>query len=82
MAYVRPNAKTKKQLKELVASGTSVEVYQPGGMFGLTLTPERDTRTGRTYNTASVEGPHYPEPHRWYAVVEVDDNYRVTRVVQ
>jgi hypothetical protein len=72
MAYVRPNAKTKKQLKELVASGTSVEVYQPGGMFPLTV------HNGRV----SIEGPHYPEPHRWYAVVEVDDNYRVTRVVQ
>mgnify|MGYP003347318056 CR=1 FL=1 len=25
------------------------------------------------YGTAFLEGPHYPEPHRWYAQVEVRD---------
>ena len=26
-----------------------------------------------TNGTAYVEGPHYPEPHKWYAKVEVKD---------
>ena len=63
MAYVDPNFKTKKALKEAVAAGQCVTVFQPGGMFALTL------REGRF---ATIEGPHYPEPHRWYAQVEVE----------
>ncbi len=55
MAYVSPNYKTKKALKEALASGVSVRVYQPG--LG---TIPRD-------GSVSLEGPHYPEPHRWYA---------------
>lgn len=55
MAYVEGNPKTKKQLKEMVASGKPVGVYAPG----LGTVPEN----GRV----SLEGPHYPEPHRWYA---------------
>jgi hypothetical protein len=27
----------------------------------------------------AVEGPHYPEPHRWYAEVQVTDG-RITSV--
>lgn len=71
MAYVNPNFATKKALKEAVGNGDRVTVFQPGGMFELTV------RNGRT----SVEGPHYPQPHRWYAVVEVGPGNVVTRVV-
>jgi hypothetical protein len=60
MAYVDPNYKTKKALKEAVAAGVPVSVYQPGGMFP-------DPGDG----TVAVEGPHYPAPHSWYATVEV-----------
>jgi hypothetical protein len=55
MAYVDPNFKTKKQLKEALAQGKSVAVFQPG----LGSIP----RNGRI----ALEGPHFPEPHRWYA---------------
>ncbi len=55
MAYVSPNYKTKKQLKEALEAGKNVEVYQPG----LGTIPEN--------GTVYLEGPHYPEPHRWYA---------------
>jgi len=55
MAYVSPNFRTKKALKEALASGRSVSVYQPG----LGTVPDN----GRI----ALEGPHYPEPHRWYA---------------
>lgn len=58
MAYVEPNFRTKKALKLALADGQPVSVYQPGP-FG----PEV-TATGTVY----LEGPHYPAPHRWYAV--------------
>jgi hypothetical protein len=61
MAYVDPNFKTKKALKEAVAEGKLVMVFSPGP-FGC-------NRNG----TESVEGPHYPEPHKWYASVTVVD---------
>jgi hypothetical protein len=55
MAYVSPNFKTKKALKEALAKGESVEVFQPG----LGTVPFN--------GTICLEGPHYPQPHRWYA---------------
>ena len=58
MAYVSPNFKTKKALKEALTAGKRVTVFQPGGMFELDVGPE-----GKVY----LEGPHYPEPHKWYA---------------
>ncbi len=57
--YVRPNFKTKKALKEAVAAGERVEVFSPG--------PFPAQENGRE----SVEGPHYPKPHSWYAQVTV-----------
>jgi hypothetical protein len=57
--YTSKNFKTKKQLKEAVASGAQITVYSPG-----VGNPVRDGRE-------TVEGPHYPEPHRWYATVEL-----------
>ena len=60
MAYVEPNFRTKKALREAVAAGQVVTAYQPGP-FGPTL------RDGKNF----VEGPHYPAPHTWYAEVEL-----------
>ena len=60
MAYTRRNFATKKAFKAAFAAGETIEVFQPGP-FG----PE--VRDGN----AAIEGPHYPEPHRWYASVEV-----------
>ena len=57
--YVSPNFKTKKALKDAVAEGFRVEVFNPG--LGGQPTDGRH----------SVEGPHFPEPHRWYAEVIV-----------
>ena len=67
MAYVSPNFKTKKALKEAVASGKRVTVFQPG----LGTVPS----TGMI----AVEGPHYPEPHRWYASL-VLENSKIVKV--
>ncbi len=63
--YVEPNFKTKKALKEAVASGSKVRVYSPG--------PYPAKQNGIEY----VEGPHYPQPHTWYAEVQVKDGYVV-----
>lgn len=65
--YTSINFKTKKELKEAVAQGRSVTIFQPGGIFN---PPEASpSYTGR----ATVEGPHYPKPHTWYAQVEVKE---------
>lgn len=58
MAYVDPNFKTKKDLIQAVKQGKAVYVFQPG--MGQV---EVD-------GVNSVEGPHFPEPHRWWARVE------------
>jgi len=67
--YVLPNFKTKKELKEAVARGEAISLWQPGP-FG-----------GNEPNNAvvGVEGPHFPKAHSWYARVTVVDG-KVTKV--
>jgi len=67
--YVSPNFKTKRELKEAVAHGKEVMVFQPG-LFGDSKLKNRD---------CCVEGPHYPKPHTWYARVTVTDG-KITKV--
>jgi len=61
VAYVDPNFKTKKALKEAVAKGEPVYVFSPGP-FGC-----------KADGTEFIEGPHYPQPHTWYAQVTVEN---------
>lgn len=61
--YTHTNFKTKKALKEAVAKGEKVTYYQPGPFGG------NEIRDGQI----AVEGPHYPEPHKWYAECTVKD---------
>ena len=71
--YTVTDYPTKKALKEAIARGDEVRIYQPGGFFD---PPEASpTYTG----TAYLEGPHYPKPHRWYATATVEQG-RVTSV--
>jgi hypothetical protein len=70
MAYAEINFKTKKALKEAVkisnenaAQNTKVRAYQSG------LGPDLSNYTGRV----SLEGPHYPANHNWYATCEMKD---------
>uniref|UniRef100_A0A6M3LB98 Uncharacterized protein n=1 Tax=viral metagenome TaxID=1070528 RepID=A0A6M3LB98_9ZZZZ len=59
--YTMTDFKTKKQLKETIARGQKLRIYQPGGVFA---PPEAaPDYTGKAYR----EGPHYPKPHTWYA---------------
>ncbi len=67
--YTSTNFKTKKALKEALSKGHVINTYQPGGMFP----PLTDGET-------TIEGPHYPQPHRWYARVVVRDSV-VVRVL-
>ena len=67
MTYASINFRTKKAFREAVESGREVRLWNPG--LGA---PKSD-------GSESVEGPWYPEPHRWYANVEVREG-RVTKV--
>jgi len=71
MAYARINFKTKKALKEAVEAakkgGPPVEAYQPGP-FGPDLSDGK----------VAIEGPHYPQPHKWYAQATVKDGVVVS----
>jgi hypothetical protein len=63
--YCSPNYKSKKELKEAVAAGKTVTVFQPNGdMFGV---------TPPTNGKVALEGPHYPQPHKWYATATIQD---------
>ncbi|MBX9623812.1 MAG: hypothetical protein K2X82_08350 [Gemmataceae bacterium] len=64
------NFRTKKALKEAVASGTPVTVYQPNP-FGFLVAALTDGEQ------VALEGPHYPEPHRWYATARVSAAGRI-----
>lgn len=62
MAYATINFKTKKALKEAVEAakngkGAPVGAFQPGPFGDGTVAD----------GTVCIEGPHYPQPHRWYA---------------
>jgi hypothetical protein len=67
MAYATGNPRTKAELKRRVAAGDEVRVFSVGFSE-----PEQD---GVEY----IEGPQYPQPHRWYAQVTVEGG-RITGV--
>ena len=69
MSYTRQDFKTKKALKEAVASGQQIRCFQPG------LGPDLTNFTGTVY----LEGPHYPKPHTWYATATLVNGI-ITRV--
>jgi hypothetical protein len=62
--YTDTNYKTKKALKEAVAAGKRVTYYQPGPFAG------NEPADG----TITLEGPHYPAAHSWYAQATVKDS--------
>lgn len=68
MAYATGNPKTKKELKFLIDQGLKIEAFSPGP-FGC-------KQDGEEF----IEGPHYPQPHRWYARVLVEGG-RIVKVL-
>ena len=62
MAYTSKDYKTKKAMIEDLKQGVEILVYQPGP-FGPSIQD----------GSIALEGPHFPEPHRWYASATVED---------
>jgi hypothetical protein len=61
--YCVKNFQTKRKVKEALVSGLPVRVFQPGPFA------TDEPISGTVY----LEGPHYPRPHRWWALgVAVD----------
>lgn len=61
--YTEQNFRTKKEFREAVAAGLEIRIFQPGPFGG----NEPDN------GTVCIEGPHYPEAHKWYATATVQD---------
>lgn len=55
--YTHKNFKSKAELKRAIVAGEKVTYFQPGPFGG------NEPRDGEF----CLEGPHYPQPHRWYA---------------
>jgi hypothetical protein len=66
--YADINYKTKRQLREAVADGQRIGVHQPGPFGG------DEPTNGRV----ALEGPWFPQPHRWYATVTLVDGVIAT----
>ena len=65
--YATIDFESKKVLKAAVKAGQRVTVYQPNDMFGA------GDRVQTGTHRVTLEGPHYPRPHRWYAQAVVVD---------
>ncbi len=60
--YCVRDYRTKKAMREAVKDlGVRVMTCQPGPF------------PAKTDGEASIEGPHYPKPHTWYARVKLVD---------
>ena len=68
MAYTDRNFKTKKALKDALANGEQITCYQPGPFGG----------SVPLNGSITLEGPHYPEPHKWYAQGTMKDGLLVS----
>jgi hypothetical protein len=68
--YTVRDFKSKKELKTAVESGEMVRCYSPGP-FPCPM--EGDI---------TLEGPHYPKPHKWYATAEVKNEIIVKGTVK
>lgn len=60
--YTDKDFKTKKEFKEALKAGKQMRVYVPGGMFSAPVN-----------GPVTVEGPHYPKMHTWYAACILKD---------
>jgi hypothetical protein len=60
-SYSSKNFKSKKDLKEAVARGEKISIYNPG------------MGEAPMNGPATLEGPWYPRPHTWYASVVMQD---------
>ena len=68
--YTTINFKTKKALKEALLAGKKITVYQPNG--------DLFNKEEQTEGIVSLEGPHYPKPHRWYATGILKEGFLIS----
>lgn len=66
--YTEINFATKKELVDAVKSGRKIGCYSPGPF------------PCPTNGVVTVEGPHYPKPHKWYARVILTDGI-ITKIL-
>lgn len=57
--YASRNFKSKREFKLAVDSGERITLFAPG------------LGSPKANGTEYVSGPHYPEPHKWYATCAV-----------
>jgi hypothetical protein len=60
--YVCVNYPTKKSLKEAIRNGVRNTVFEP--IIG--YPPPKN-------GIVSIEGPWFPKPHKWYAIVTLEN---------
>ena len=66
--YATRNVKSKAELKRAIKAGERIGIYQEGPFGG----------NEPTEGVVFLEGPHYPEPHKWYAKAIVKDGIIVS----
>ena len=66
--YTRKNYTSKTAVRKAIAAGEKVTVFQPGPFGG----------NEQTEGRVALEGPHYPEPHRWYGEGTLKDGVLVS----
>ena len=59
--YTQQNFPSKKALKTALAAGQAISVWSPG--------PFPAPKDGYV----TLEGPHYPQPHKWYAEATLEN---------
>jgi len=68
MPYTTKNFKTKKEIKLAIAAGDKITCYQPGP-FGPKVNEN---------GSIILEGPHYPQPHKWYGTGIMKDGFLIS----
>ena len=61
--YLMPNFKSKTAARKAIAAGNTVTIVQVGPYGG----------NEPTDGQVVIEGPHYPEPHRFYGTATLKD---------
>ena len=67
-AYLYPNLKSKKAYKEAIKKGMEI-IAMENTPFG-----QKDIKDGEV----TFEGPHFPEPHRFYGIAVVKNGLVVS----
>lgn len=64
--YTSKDFPSKKALKEAVAAGEKITVFQPNNIFNV---------VPKANGQECVKGPQYPKAHKWYAEVTLTNGF-------